>query len=75
MKKWQPISLIITALIVFGIVPSAFTLSWILDGNKLTWIVVAQQILFWTSVATYLVLGTIGQMYLDEMEAKRAEPA
>ena len=75
MKKWQPISLIITAIIVFGIVPSAFTLAWILDGNRLIWIVIVQQVLFWISVGTYLVLGTIGQMYLDEMESKKSEPA
>ena len=74
-KRWQYISLIITALIVFGIVPSAFTLSWVLDENVRMRIVIAQQILFWISVAAYLVFGTVGQMYLDEPDQRKSEPA
>lgn len=67
-RKWQLISLVSTSLLVFGVIPST-TILIILSVNsgQTSFIIyIFQIILFIISVATYIVLGTIGQMNLDE---------
>lgn len=72
-KRWQFISLILSAIIVFGLIPSVLVLVLLLVNktqNLLIYII--QMVLFILSIIVYFIFGTIGQIYLDNKEIKNA---
>jgi uncharacterized membrane protein len=63
-----PVALALALLIVFGLAPSLLTLLMVLQSLETktevsTWLRVAQVVLFLASVVTYLVYGTVGELW------------
>lgn len=67
-KKWQLVAIIITAVICLGLVPSTLTLYVMTTASFASWVVVLQQVLFWLAIVFYLIMGTVGQMYIEESD-------
>lgn len=66
-KKWQVISVVTSGILVFGIVPSTTLLIKIFEmPAPPSWLYWLQGVLFALSFTVFVVLGTVGQMYLDE---------
>ena len=66
-KNWQKIAFISSLLFILGVVPSIIYLILIylnVLSSKIVYFL--QLIWFFLSVVCYCVIGTIGQMYLDE---------
>lgn len=66
-KNWQKIAFISSLLFILGVVPSIIYLILIylnVLSSKIVYFL--QLICFFLSVVCYWVIGTIGQMYLDE---------
>lgn len=71
-KKWQIISIATSSILVFGIIPSTTVLIKIFENTNLpNWVFILQFVLFLISIITYILLGTVGQIYLDEEENLR----
>lgn len=65
--RWQLVSLIISLIIVFGLVPSVVLLIInLLDTNQSFWTHFAQMIWFVLSGICFFFIGYIGQKMLDE---------
>lgn len=68
-KRYQLVSLIISSLIVFGLLPSIAIMVIInLNNGVNNFFYIFQIILFIVSIIIYYILGTLGQIYLDESE-------
>jgi uncharacterized protein YacL len=66
-KNWQTVMLFVSGIIIIGLIPSVIWLCIIyLKSFKNDVIYIFQIIWFVLSIITYFVIGTIGQMYLDE---------
>ncbi|MBD5433732.1 MAG: hypothetical protein HDR35_05525 [Treponema sp.] len=66
-KNWQKIAFISSLLFILGIVPAVSFLIIIYTNKEISKIVyVFQSIWFLLAIITYWIIGTIGQMYLDE---------
>ena len=66
-KKWQVISIATSSILVFGIIPSTTILIKIFENTNLpSWVFIMQFILFIISIIVYILIGTVGQIYLDE---------
>lgn len=66
-KRYQLVSLIISSLIVFGLLPSIAIMMIInLSDNVNYFFYIFQTLLFIGSIFLYCILGTLGQIYLDE---------
>lgn len=66
-KNWQKIAFISSLLFILGIVPSVSFLIIIYTNKEISKIVyVFQSIWFLLAIISYWIIGTIGQMYLDE---------
>lgn len=65
--KWQLVSLIISIIIIFGLIPSIIILVInLLDTSKTFSTHLVQIILFGISVFSYFLIGYLGQKMLDE---------
>lgn len=64
--SWQLISLILTLIIVLGLFPSAVILMISLSNKYNSNLYIFQWLLFLVAVTTYFIVGSIGQMYLEE---------
>ncbi|MGE8723338.1 hypothetical protein ACO2KH_18260 [Leptospira terpstrae] len=68
-KRYQLVSLIISSLIVFGLLPSIAIMVIInLNNGVHYFFYFFQIILFIISIIIYYILGTLGQIYLDNFE-------
>lgn len=68
-KKWQIISIVTSSILVFGIVPSTTVLIKIFETEVLPdFVYIIQLALFVVSILTFIILGTVGQIYLDESD-------
>jgi len=66
-KKWQVISLFVSLLFIFGIIPSIILLIVIYtELYSTTLVYILQNIWLIISILAYFIFGKIGQMYLDE---------
>ena len=66
-KNWQKIAFISSLLFILGVVPSVSFLILIYSNESVAKIVYyLQSIWFVLSILSYWIVGTIGQMYLDE---------
>ena len=66
-KNWQKIAFISSLLFIVGVVPSVSFLIVIYTNESVSKIVYyLQSIWFVLSIVSYWIVGTIGQMYLDE---------
>ena len=66
-KRWQVISIVTSAILVFGIVPSTTLLIKIFESSDLApWVFALQAVMFVLAFVVYVLLATVGQMYLDE---------
>lgn len=66
-KNWQKIAFISSLLFIVGVVPSVIFLIIIYSNEPISKIVYyLQSIWFVLSILSYWIIGTIGQMYLDE---------
>ncbi|EMO55914.1 hypothetical protein [Leptospira noguchii] len=64
--SWQFISLILTLIIVLGFLPSAVILMISLSNKYNSNLYIFQWILFFVAIIIYFIVGSIGQMYLEE---------
>ncbi|WP_061246914.1 hypothetical protein [Leptospira noguchii] len=64
--SWQLISLILILIIVLGFLPSAVILMISLSNKYNSNLYIFQWILFFVAIIIYFIVGSIGQMYLEE---------
>ncbi|PJZ79193.1 hypothetical protein CH359_19295 [Leptospira meyeri] len=64
--SWQLIALIITLILVFGLFPSATILILTLISPFSSNFVIPQWLLFFLAISCYFVIGSVGQILLDE---------
>lgn len=66
-KNWQKIAFISSLLFIVGVVPSVIFLIIIYSNEAVAKIVYYLQFIWFVlSIVSYWIVGTIGQMYLDE---------
>lgn len=70
--RWQLVSLIITAIITFGLIPSIVLLSInLLNDSKNMILHIFQLVLLLISIGCFYVIGYIGQKLIDDNEFKK----
>lgn len=65
--RWQLVSMIISLIIIFGLIPSIIILIIsLLNDEKMFWLHFAQITLFILSIITFFIIGYLGQKLIDE---------
>lgn len=65
--RWQLVSMIISLIIIFGLIPSIIILIIsLLNDEKMFWLHFAQITLFILSIITFFIVGYLGQKLIDE---------
>jgi len=65
--RWQFVSLIISLIIIFGLIPSAIILVLNLTNKEqLIGLYISQIVFLFISIITFFVIGAVGQKLLDE---------
>lgn len=65
--RWQLVSMIISLIIIFGLIPSIIVLIInLLNDEKVFGLHIAQMTLFILSILTFFIVGYLGQKLIDE---------
>lgn len=69
--RWQLVSLIISIIIIFGLIPSIVTLIINLLSDKYSFnMYIFQMVIFLISIPTFFIIGYLGQKLLEGNETK-----